>query len=446
MKNKSEKLQICICSALIILAAAIVLFFGIRGIQKAYTRQLTGIMGMLENTEAGQEDRLSQFQVDKILSGKISSDDVTKGQHYLRTYGYRESAAGLASAQIRKSIVMFSAAVVLLAILSIGVVVLLYREKCRFYHGLARAIRYPDSAEVQEKELVQPVTGMLKSRKSVEKPLKVYETAERRELFLALQEHHEEDARKEILIKREQKAIADWVEDVAHQLKTPLTVLGIQIERMESTEKYNKRRVQKASAQVDKMTDLIAFLMKKGRLSANTYHMEIQRHEVQKLLDRVQSETFSICQKHQTELVCTLNGENEFYYDERWMAEAVGNLVKNGAEHAGNKTRIELHFLVLNTGMRITVRDYGSGIDEKQISVIFDRYVSSSRQTDSSGGIGLSIAKQIVEEHFGKITAQNQEEGGVLFTIFLPLLNGSAVYEETEIRQTMQLKNTNGEE
>lgn len=405
MKRISDKYKLYIFSAVVILATAMILLTGILGIQMTYTRQIKGILGMTKSPI------FSQNEIDQIMSGEVTEEAVAAGEHLLQLAGYKESAAGLLGAQLTGSILFFIAAVILLAGLLLLGLNLQYRSNCRFYKNLASNIRYPDD----------PTTMHNLTKRG---------TAERRELLIALQEHQKMDARKELLMMQERKHIADWVEDIAHQLKTPLAVLSIQIDRMKRKQVVDEPHINKAHNQVVKMTKLINLLMTVGRLSTNAYHMDIQKHSVEVLMKRVTNEVLSICQEHEIELICTTEGNKVFFYDEDWMLEAISNLIKNGAEHSGNGSRIELHFLVLNTSMRITVRDYGCGIDPDKLSIIFERYISSHRQTDSSSGIGLSIAKQITEEHFGNITAQNQPEGGVLFTISIPLLQGGAVYEQ----------------
>ena len=66
------------------------------------------------------------------------------------------------------------------------------------------------------------------------------------------------------------------------------------------------------------------------------------------------------------------------------------------------------------------IRDHGTGISEKDLPHIFDRFYLSEKTGTSHVGIGLNLARLVVEQHFGSVTARNAEEGGAEFTVILP--------------------------
>ncbi|MDD3278535.1 MAG: HAMP domain-containing sensor histidine kinase [Lachnospiraceae bacterium] len=428
MKYKSEKYRIYLFSGMAGLLSMIIAMFGVIGIQRAYLRQITGIFGTF-SMEQGQIP--GQQQMDQLMDGRVSQAAIKSGQQLLRKYGYEQSGPELLRSQIGSSMGILFAGVMLLALFLIGGIAIQYRRECRFYEWLTLNIAYPEEAESKGAAYREAMRNNTETSEPKKKKIH-YATRERRELLLTLKQHQKDDARKELLMVQEKKRMSDWVEDIAHQLKTPLSVLSIQLERLGDKKVYEERRVKKAAHQTEKMIYLIMLLMKMGRLSTSTHHMEIKKHDVQKLMQKVEEETGSICSDRQVKLNCSVEGGSYFYYDEEWMTEAVSNLVKNSAEHSESGQQIEVQFLVLSTSMRITVRDHGCGIEEGKLTAIFERYISSGRQTDNGSGIGLSIAKGVVDHHFGKISAQNEPEGGVTFTILLPLFSGSAVYIKKE--------------
>ena len=85
--------------------------------------------------------------------------------------------------------------------------------------------------------------------------------------------------------------------------------------------------------------------------------------------------------------------------------------------------------------MYIYVIDCGMGIEEENISHVFERFTSSYRQKDNSSGLGLAITKKVAEAHFGEVYVKNNEDKGVTFTVFLPNMQGKGAYRVIESKE-----------
>jgi signal transduction histidine kinase len=117
--------------------------------------------------------------------------------------------------------------------------------------------------------------------------------------------------------------------------------------------------------------------------------------------------------------------------DEGRLLQAVNNLLNNAIIHAPQSDRIDLRLSRTNTDSgppqaQVEVRDYGPGISPENLKTIFNRFYQISddkRQSRSGLGLGLYIAKNIVEQHGGEITVQSNPGGGSAFTIRLPLMD-----------------------
>ena len=117
------------------------------------------------------------------------------------------------------------------------------------------------------------------------------------------------------------------------------------------------------------------------------------------------------------ELELNVETEGQFVGDVNWTSEAIGNIVKNCMEHtpAGGVLRIQTKE---NTLYReIVIEDTGSGIAPGDLPHIFDRFYKGKNSSDKSFGVGLALARGIINAQNGTIKAENKKTGGAKFTI-----------------------------
>ena len=121
--------------------------------------------------------------------------------------------------------------------------------------------------------------------------------------------------------------------------------------------------------------------------------------------------------KIQTEQTVT----EPYYGDYEWLKEAFMNILKNCMEHSPKKEMIHINFSQTKEGICVAIRDFGKGIEAEDLPYIFDRFYNPRQEKTSHVGIGLNLAKLVIEKHFGTIKAENHPQGGAVFTIVLPL-------------------------
>jgi signal transduction histidine kinase len=109
--------------------------------------------------------------------------------------------------------------------------------------------------------------------------------------------------------------------------------------------------------------------------------------------------------------------------DPERMTQVLGNLVSNALRHTQTNGSIVLAAERLNGEMIISVQDTGSGIPAEDLPHIFERFFRGDRvrQRTGSSGLGLAIARSIVDAHGGRITAESEEGQGTTFQIILPI-------------------------
>ncbi|HIU76374.1 MAG TPA: HAMP domain-containing histidine kinase [Candidatus Pelethocola excrementipullorum] len=410
MEKTSERNRIFILSAIVTILLIIFTIVGSLQLRSTYTDQMIGMLGILS-----QESEIPKEKLDTFLSGNVSDRDYKRGIELLDSTGYSQSGIPLIRNSIGQVSIINGLGVTLLLILIFSALTISYQNWMKFLKVTVDWIRHLDHTEL-EKNVINAASP------------------ETRELIYALQEHRRLDTRERQCLDLEKKKTIAFVEDISHQLKTPLTIMRMHIEKMNFIQEFSQSSLNKAMNQVDKMVLLISMMMKVGMLNSGKSKMEMRTHKVWELAQEISEEFESIYESKQVKLTSEVKGNSSFYYDDYWMKEAVENLVKNCLEYSEPEGMVTIVYHVGTSGLHIAVKDQGKGIEEQNLAHIFERFTSSFRQNDSSSGLGLSIAKQVVEAHFGKIGVDNNKEGGVTFSIYLPLLHGKEVYQDTKMK------------
>lgn len=239
------------------------------------------------------------------------------------------------------------------------------------------------------------------------------------ELATSLQAHLETE-------KRAKESFKETMADISHQLKTPLAALKLnnEIIRAESASENTVREFSdKSEAALERMERLIDNLLKIARLDAGAITLQAKKQKIRVLLEKIVSVFETRAEREQKTI--TLSGPEDavLYCDGDWLAEAIGNLVKNALDHTGPGGRIRIGWQETPAISRITVQDQGRGIHPEDIHHIFKRFYRSRFSQETQGiGLGLPLAKAIVEAHNGTITVDSVLGEGTTFTLdFLKL-------------------------
>lgn len=221
-----------------------------------------------------------------------------------------------------------------------------------------------------------------------------------------------------------------YMEDVSHQLKTPLAVIRAICERTALYQKETSDSMDMAVEQVDKMAAMIRDLIQLGRFDCGKQKLHFAWMQVQDFLETVFNELDSLAQEKQLALVMEGQKDVAWFCDAFWMQEAVENILKNCIEHAA-EGEIRLCYEQTERMNLITITDCGSGLGDGCEQTIFERYAFGGRTSKEGAGLGMSIAAQVIRLHFGTITAKNRPSGGAEFRIVFPRLDEKTAYAGT---------------
>ena len=217
-----------------------------------------------------------------------------------------------------------------------------------------------------------------------------------------------------------QKALQTSLEDISHQLKTPLTSICIMLDNIQENPDMDNQTRQTFIHEIIKQTEwinwLIISLLKMSKLDANTVQFAKDTINVEELINEVVSKLSIPIDIKQLKII--IKGNNaQFIGDYNWQLEAITNVVKNCIEHTDEHKNIYINYEENNFYTKIIIRDEGCGICKKDLKHIFERFYKGKNSSENSVGIGLALAKTIIEKGGGYITCQSIENKGTTFEI-----------------------------
>lgn len=200
-----------------------------------------------------------------------------------------------------------------------------------------------------------------------------------------------------------------FMENVAHQLKTPLAAVMVNLELMDGEDVGHDGRLKdKCIGSIEKMKELLMTLLNTARLQAGKLHFDKETLDILELVTQLESENEGVYVEKQESFV--IDGDRE------WLYQALNNIVANGLSYGKVLIRMEGGSEIL----RMEIIDEGCGVSESDIHAIFDRYYVGESGKNDSTGIGLNLAYMVVKAHGGDIIVHNGEGGGCCIEIILP--------------------------
>lgn len=209
--------------------------------------------------------------------------------------------------------------------------------------------------------------------------------------------------------QREQQFLMSTLEDISHQLKTPLTALMITNDILVNNDLSKEERkefLMREAKELEKMEWLITTLLKLSKLDSGAVKFKKEKVRVEELIDEalesllvsLELKKVKVIKKHlDFNLIC----------DRAWMREALTNILKNAYEHVLENGNIIINGEDNPVYKAIQITDDGVGIKKEEIKNIFKRFYSTSSSKNSMG-IGLNMARIIVQKHNGKIEVTSE--------------------------------------
>jgi signal transduction histidine kinase len=221
------------------------------------------------------------------------------------------------------------------------------------------------------------------------------------------------------LLQKDKTALSNLVADISHQIKTPLTSLGVLVDLLADDPPETERRsfVERLRMQLGRIQWLIVALLRLARLDAGTAAFRSESVALGELVRRALLPLQIPIEIKNQRLNIRGDEAAGFVGDLNWSTEALTNVVKNCIEHTPEDGTIEITYHANALYAEIVVSDNGEGIATRDLPNIFNRFYRSESADENSVGIGLALAKAILNAQGGDITVSSQPGAGTSFSI-----------------------------
>ena len=219
--------------------------------------------------------------------------------------------------------------------------------------------------------------------------------------------------------KKDKKELEESLEDISHQLKNPLTSILIMIDTLLDDEDMNQNTredfLRNMKREVMNINFLVKSILKLSRLDTNTVKFISKKESVKEIINEAILNVSLLSDLKNVKIETNLS-DSFIICDYKWQIEALTNILKNSIEHSYENNKVLIESSENNAYVKITIKDFGSGIAKEDINHIFERFYKGKDFDYDSIGIGLALSKSIIEKQNGKISVESSDDG-TTFTI-----------------------------
>ena len=392
MKNKIE-LKKYIISTLIVFICLFILFLFLNIYEyKTYTKNFNNKISAIINVIKKDYPKITDKEIIKILN-----NDTLKTNDFFNKYGIDVNNKSIL---IKNDRDYHKFLAINLSFLTITVVILLI-----IY------IRYNYKKEKDIKDIIKCIEQINKKNYEIqidsisEDELSILKN-EIYKTTIMLKEAAENSSKDKLNLKKS-------LEDISHQLKTPLTSILVMldniIEDSNMEEKIRNDFIVDIKRNVLNINFLVQSLLKLSKFDANTVHFVKQENDLKTIVEESIKNVSTLCDLRNINIKLNIKENSKIICDDKWQIEALTNIIKNAIEHSKNNSNIIINIKNNNVYSMIEVIDFGEGIAKKDIKHIFERFYKCKNTKTDSIGIGLALAKTIIEEDKGTISVESNK-------------------------------------
>lgn len=392
MKNKIE-LKKYIISTLIVFICLFVLFLFLNIYEyKTYTKNFNNKISAIINVIKKDYPKITDKEIIEIIN-----NDTLKTNDFFNKYGIDVNNKSILIKNDRDYRKFLA---INLSFLTITVVILLI-----IY------IRYNYKKEKDIKDIIKCIEQINKKNYEIqidsisEDELSILKN-EIYKTTIMLKEAAENSSKDKLNLKKS-------LEDISHQLKTPLTSILVMldniIEDSNMEEKIRNDFIVDIKRNVLNINFLVQSLLKLSKFDANTIHFVKQENDLKTIIEESIKNVSTLCDLRNINIKLNIKENSKIICDDKWQIEALTNIIKNAIEHSKNNSNIILNIKNNNVYSMIEVIDFGEGIAKKDIKHIFERFYKCKNTKTDSIGIGLALAKTIIEEDKGTISVESNK-------------------------------------
>lgn len=399
MKNKI-RLKQYIISTFIVSICLFVLFLALNIYEyKTYTNNFNNKIGAIINVIKDKYPEIT----DKELAEIINSDEFEK-KNFFTKYGIDINNKSILIKNDKDYHVFLVINMSFLAITIIILLILYIRYNQKKENDIKDIIKCIE--QINKKNYELQIDSISEDELSILKN-EIYKTT------IMLKESAENSNKDKLNLKKS-------LEDISHQLKTPLTSILVMLDNIieDPDMDINIRNdfVRDIKRNVVNINFLVQALLKLSKFDANTVHFIKKEYNLKNIVDESIKNVSTLCDLRNINIELTIKNDSKIMCDSKWQIEAITNILKNSIDHSKDNQKVIINVENNNVYSTVEIKDFGDGISKKDISHIFERFYKGENATSDSIGIGLALAKTIIEEDNGNISVESNKNG-TKFTI-----------------------------
>ncbi len=212
-----------------------------------------------------------------------------------------------------------------------------------------------------------------------------------------------------------------FITDAGHEIKTPLAIISANADVLELTNGESEW-ITSIRNQISRLDKMVKNLLTLSKMEEDNIEISYQEFDISKCVERIAHSFLAMAESQNKRLNIEVQPKLTFQGDEGCIEQLVSTLLDNAMKYSNTQGFIKVKFSAYKKGMKLEVCNSVDQIDRKNLNRLFDRFyrADESRSRETGGyGIGLSIAKSIVEAHHGKISVNSEDGSSVCFTVVL---------------------------
>ena len=212
--------------------------------------------------------------------------------------------------------------------------------------------------------------------------------------------------------KKDKLELKESLENITHQLKTPLTAILITVDNMLDEENLDSKKeeaLQSIKREINNMKFLITNLLKLSKLEVNMIEFKSKPHNLITIINKAILNVSSLCDLKNIEIIVKGQNTKSINCDKDWQVEAITNILKNAIEHSKNKSKVLVNLEENNLYSEIKITNYGKILSKEDKKHLFERFYHYDSSLKESIGIGLSLAKAIILKSNGTIVVDSKD-------------------------------------
>lgn len=213
---------------------------------------------------------------------------------------------------------------------------------------------------------------------------------------------------------KDKKELKKSIDDISHQLKTPLTSILINIDNITDNQNIDNETREKFIREIKRETynikSLVETLLKLSKFDVNTIEFYNKKIKIEDLVNNSVQKVSTLADLKNIKINISGNLEETIICDMNWQIEAISNIIKNGIEHSKEDSKIDIKTETNNIYTKIEITNYGNKIDEEDQKHIFERFYKGKNSKEDSIGIGLALSKSIIETNNGRISVNSNDK------------------------------------